>query len=247
MMHLSRISPIRLLLLVASFCFSAVLSSSNDNKRSRNLRRHVAARESGVHNLFAPANFQEEGKEAAPQATESGGRACNDVIGFISKDEIQRLATFYANLLYGSVSEGIYVDPAIAAAISSVRSDLIVYKVCGGCASLCDALNDDTNQGGNDTPSTPYSSRSYCGRGVYGSNALHSALVMQPYDMANQKVVGGTIKATMHLPGTTFSANKGPSDVFPSSTLETYTSMVVPGTASDIATFLVFTETILPA
>jgi hypothetical protein len=104
-------------------------------------------------------------------------RACGDEIGRVTVSEIRALASTVLTVVLEKSSAPALLESTLKFYTSSLRYDLVAFKVCGSCAETQASL---TSQALLQDESVFGSFSSYCASDKYGYSAEHSALVFVP-------------------------------------------------------------------
>jgi hypothetical protein len=157
-------------------------------------------------------------------------RACGEQIGKVTESEMRALAsTLLTYILEQSGASGLLAN-SLSYFTSSLRNDIVAYKVCGSCAQTELLLSEEVLL---KDESVLGSLSSYCASDKYGYSAEHSALVFVPVvtaDTTTAVTERSDAKATtielgslrsfiaMHL--TQVSVSSAPTEVWPANLTE---------------------------
>jgi hypothetical protein len=130
-------------------------------------------------------------------------RPCNEIITVTTVDELRQMAEVFAQVFEVS---GATTDPEEIARATEIFStpinyDVVVSKICSSCE---EAFPADT------TPPAP------CEAGIFGREAIYSALAFHPLD-ENNRVLNGELNGQMSLLSTRLGLEMAPSIIFPES------------------------------
>jgi hypothetical protein len=104
-------------------------------------------------------------------------RACGEQVGKVTEAEMRALAsTLLTYILEQSGASGLLAN-SLSYFTSSLRNDIVAYKVCGSCAEAQASLSERALL---QDESALGSFSSYCAGDKYGYSAQHSALVFVP-------------------------------------------------------------------
>jgi hypothetical protein len=151
-------------------------------------------------------------------------RACGDEIGRVTQSEMRVLASTILTFVLTQADATSFLPNTLRFFTSSLRYDVVAYKVCGSCeetqASLSEqALLQDESVFG--------SFSSYCPFPKYGYSAQHSALVFVPVatdnTTATPKIVEGSLRSFVNMHLTTVSVSDAPTELWPTNLTEALT------------------------
>jgi hypothetical protein len=155
-------------------------------------------------------------------------RACGDEIGRVTESEIRALASTLLTYILAQIGASALVETVVKTFTSSLRYDLVAYKVCGSCAETElflseQALLQDESVFG--------SFSSYCAIDKYGYSAQHSALVFVPIVTTGNHTAGaqpativeGSLRSLMEMHDTKVSVSAAPTQVWPTNLTEALT------------------------
>jgi hypothetical protein len=157
-------------------------------------------------------------------------RACGDEIGRVTVSEIRALASALFTYALAQRGASALLESTVKAYTSSLRYDLVAYKVCGSCAQTElflseEALLQDESVFG--------SFSSYCASDKYGYSAEHSALVFVPVvtnatttsateraDTETTTIVEGSLRSLVEMHDTEVSVSDAPTEFWPTNLTE---------------------------
>lgn len=154
---------------------------------------------------------------SAINITDVSGPPCNSLIARVSLEEIQSVVAIMVEFLSDRDPEGKWSDEkkAIAAEayLGNTQYAVQAHKVCGSCPDVMKELYDDL--------STEQQSAmmEYCGEGVYGADAIHSALLFLP-ETEDEVILKGVRNAHVNFQSTRMEKKWASSTFFPSSVTE---------------------------
>jgi hypothetical protein len=151
-------------------------------------------------------------------------RACGDEIGRVKESELVALASFFLSVLLDAFGAAALLGNTLNLFTSSLRYDLVAYKVCGSCAEAEAFLSD---QALSQDESVFGSFSSYCASDKYGYSAQHSALVFVPVITENTtettNIVEGSLRSFVSMHLTRISVSKAPTEFWPTNLTEDLT------------------------
>ena len=139
------------------------------------------------------------------------GPPCNQVIGIVTKAEIERLATFWVDVI--ALATPLTADEREAAlqvylgGNETPKYDIVASKVCGSCAEF---------QKNMETADPTGAWKTYCGKDVYGYQATHSALAFHPLDPETNAPLTGIRNVGVAFQSTRITVTEAFSTDFPS-------------------------------
>jgi hypothetical protein len=157
-------------------------------------------------------------------------RACGDEIGRVTVAEMKALASTLLTIIFEKVGAAGFVQNRLKYFTSSLRYDIVVYKVCGSCAETQASLSEQALL---QDESVFGAFSSYCGTDKYGYDAQHSALVFVPVTTETNstatarteraKVVEGSLRSFVSMHVTLVSVNRAPTQAWPTNLTEALT------------------------
>jgi hypothetical protein len=150
--------------------------------------------------------------------------ACGDEIGLVTQVEMKALASTLLTVLLTQFGAINLLENTLNYFASSLRYDVMAYKVCGSCAETeamlsQEALLQDESVFG--------SFASYCGSDKFGYSAQHSALVFVPVttDPATSvsTVAEGSLRSFVNMHVTLASVSDAPTELWPTNLTDALT------------------------
>jgi hypothetical protein len=120
-------------------------------------------------------------------------RACGEEIGRVTELETRALTSALLTYILEETAPGLH-ETSLKLFTTSLRYDVVVYKVCGSCAKTQASLSEQALL---QEESVFGSFSSYCGNDKYGYSAQHSALVFVPVT-ANTTTADATARSGMN-------------------------------------------------
>jgi hypothetical protein len=164
-------------------------------------------------------------------------RACGDEIGRVTVSEIRALASTVLTVVLKKSSAPALLESTVELYTSSLRYNLVAYKVCGSCAETQASLSEQALL---QDESVFGSFSSYCATDKYGYSAQHSALVFVPVvttDTTNAvtersattavaettTIVEGSLRSLVKMHVTKISVSAAPTQDWPANLTEALT------------------------
>lgn len=145
--------------------------------------------------------------------------ACGDEIGRVSQAEMKALASTLLTYLLTQFGAINLLENTLNYFASSLRYDVVAYKVCGSCAQAQAMLSDEAVV---QDESVFGAFASYCGTDKYGSDAQHSALVFVPVtttdttgDLTKATIAEGSLRSFVNMHLTQTSVSGAPTEIWP--------------------------------
>jgi hypothetical protein len=156
-------------------------------------------------------------------------RACGDEIGRVTESEIRDLASTLLTVVLEQAGASGFIENRLKYFTSSLRYNLVAYKVCGSCAETHASLSDQALL---QDESVFGSFSSYCASDKYGYSAKHSALVFVPVATDNTTsvtetttIVEGSLRSFVSMHVTKVSVSDAPTQAWPTNLTDTLTRL----------------------
>jgi hypothetical protein len=153
-------------------------------------------------------------------------RACGDEIGRVTQSEMRALASTVFNYVLTQAGAPGLLETTLKLFTSSLRYDVVAYKVCGSCAETQASLSDQALL---QDESVFGSFSSYCASDKYGYSAKHSALVFVPVTTDTTatatartdttKIVEGSLRSFVSMHMAKVSVSGAPTQEWPTTTI----------------------------
>jgi hypothetical protein len=220
------LSPWVLLVAVASCCglmFGEVGAAATDNSSY------------AKHNLSGSSEQKQQKHGFDVEDTDSFDRrlqtrACGDEIGRVTVAEMRAFVSTLLTTIFEKVGGAGFIQNRLEYFTSSLRYDVVAYKVCGSCAETQASLSEQALL---QDESVFGSFMSYCGTDKYGYDAQHSALVFVPVTTETNftatartgkaKLVEGSLRSFVSMHVTLVSVDRAPTQAWPTNLTEAMT------------------------